>query len=135
MAQRNIDFGSFPDDPDADAIRAAFQKTQDNFSELFRLQNSQGVLSINRTKQAGISVNQSTGNVLLSADFSRLNVTTTTLEVGLAPTSLGYSTTVNNAIQTLYVDLRDEVKYWETRHAKVLNYIEKTMEMDEKWGK
>lgn len=34
-----------------------------------------------------------------------------------------------------YVDLRDEVKYWETRHAKVLNYIEKTMEMDEKWGK
>jgi hypothetical protein len=29
MAQRNIDFGSFPDDPDADAIRAAFQKTQD----------------------------------------------------------------------------------------------------------
>jgi len=108
MAQRNIDFGSFPDDPDADAIRAAFQKTQDNFSELFRLQNSQGVLSINRTKQAGISVNQSTGNVLLSADFSRLNVTTTSLEVGLAPNSLGYSTTVNNAIQTLYVDLRDD---------------------------
>lgn len=34
-----------------------------------------------------------------------------------------------------YLDLRDEVKYWETRHAKVLNYIEKTMELDEKWGK
>jgi hypothetical protein len=25
MAQQNIDFGSFPDDPNADAIRAAFQ--------------------------------------------------------------------------------------------------------------
>lgn len=34
-----------------------------------------------------------------------------------------------------YQDLNDEVRYWETRHAKVLNYIEKTMEMDEKWGK
>jgi len=108
MAQRNIDFGSFPDDPDADAIRAAFQKTQENFSELFQLQNSQGVLSINRTKQPGISVNNSTGNVLLSADFSRLNITTTTLEVGLAPNTLGYATSVNNAIQTLYIDLRPD---------------------------
>ena len=30
MAQKNIDFGSYPDDPDADAIRTAFQKTQQN---------------------------------------------------------------------------------------------------------
>ena len=108
MAQRNIDFGAFPDDPDADAIRAAFQKTQENFNELFALQNNSGVLSINRTKQAGISVNQPTGNVLISADFSRLNLTTTTLEVGLSPNSLGYSTSVNSAIQTLYIDLRDD---------------------------
>ena len=108
MSQRNIDFGAFPDDPDADAIRAAFQKTQDNFTELFNQVNANGVTSINRTKQAGISVNSSTGNVLLSADFSRLNITTTSLEVGLAPNSLGYSTSVNNAIQTLYVDLRND---------------------------
>lgn len=27
-------------------------------------------------------------------------------------------------------DLMDEVKYWETRHAKIMNYIEKHMEMD-----
>jgi hypothetical protein len=108
MAQQNIDFGTFPDDPNADAIRAAFQKTQENFTDLYRLTTSNGVLSINRTKQPGISVNQSTGNVLVSADFSRLNVTTTSLEVGLSPNSLGYATTVNNAIQTLYLDLRDE---------------------------
>lgn len=121
MAQRNIDFGSFPDDPDADAIRAAFQKTQENFTELFQLQNSQGVLSINRTKQAGISVNQSTGNVSLSADFSRLNITTTTLEVGLTPNSLGYSTSVNNAIQTLYVDLRDDTYIANSLYVGVAN--------------
>ena len=35
MAQQNIDFGTFPDDPDADAIRTAFQKVQNNFSELY----------------------------------------------------------------------------------------------------
>jgi len=26
-----------------------------------------------------------------------------------------------------YVDLRDEVQYWEKRHSKVLNYVEKHM--------
>ena len=30
MAQANIDFGGFPNDPNADAIRTAFQKTQEN---------------------------------------------------------------------------------------------------------
>ena len=35
MAQRNIDFGSFPDDPNADAIRSAFEKVQLNFTDLY----------------------------------------------------------------------------------------------------
>lgn len=30
-----------------------------------------------------------------------------------------------------HMDLNDEVRYWETRHAKVLNYIEKQMENTE----
>ena len=34
MAQQNIDFGTFPDDPDADAIRTAFQKVNANFADL-----------------------------------------------------------------------------------------------------
>jgi hypothetical protein len=34
-----------------------------------------------------------------------------------------------------YQDLNDEVRYWETRHAKIMNYIEKKMELDETWGK
>lgn len=108
MSQRNIDFGSFPDDPDADPIRSAFQKTQENFTELYQLTNSSGVVSINRTKQNGITVNQSSGNVLLSADFYRLQVLTQTLEVGLAPNSLGYAATVNNAVQILNLDLRPD---------------------------
>lgn len=30
-----------------------------------------------------------------------------------------------------HMDLLEELRYWETRHAKVLNYIEKHMEMDQ----
>lgn len=29
-----------------------------------------------------------------------------------------------------HLDLLDEVRYWEARHAKIMNYIEKQMEMD-----
>lgn len=29
-----------------------------------------------------------------------------------------------------HIDLNDELRYWESRHSKVLNYIEKQMEMD-----
>lgn len=108
MAQKNIDFGSFPDDPDADAIRSAFQKTQENFTELYQLTNSSGVLSINKTKQPGISVNQSSGNVLLSADFYRLQIATDSLAVGLTPGSQGSDALVNSAIQTLYINLNDD---------------------------
>ena len=108
MAQQNIDFGNFPNDPSADAIRSAFQKTQENFTDLYTLQTATGVITINQTKQAGISVNQSSGNVLLSADLSALNITTTTLQVGLTPNTLAYETSVNNAIQTLYIDLRPD---------------------------
>lgn len=30
-----------------------------------------------------------------------------------------------------YTDMMEELRYWETRHAKVLNYVEKRMEHDE----
>lgn len=39
--------------------------------------------------------------------------------------------------RSLYVkhqDLLDEVRYWETRHAKIMNFIEKQMEMSEIGG-
>jgi hypothetical protein len=108
MSQKNIDIGSFPEDPDADPIRTAFQKTQENFTELYNLQTRLGVTSINPTKQPGITVSNSTGNVLLQADFYRLQVATSSLEVGLISNSGGDYTSINNASQTLYVDLRDD---------------------------
>ena len=70
MAQRNIDFGTFPDDPDADAIRTAFDKVQQNFSELFGGLQDQAVISVNRTSGAGITVNSPTGNVVITANIA-----------------------------------------------------------------
>ena len=46
MSQKNIDFGAFPDDPTADQIREAFQKAQDNFTELYNATNSSTVKTV-----------------------------------------------------------------------------------------
>ena len=54
MAQRNIDFGAFPDDPDADAIRSAFEKVQLNFTEVFAGLGDQAVVSVNKTAGPGV---------------------------------------------------------------------------------
>jgi len=35
MAEQIIDFGDFPDDPDSGTVRAAFEKSKENFSELY----------------------------------------------------------------------------------------------------
>lgn len=107
MTQRNIDFGSFPNDPTADAIRSAFQKTQENFTELYQTQTTSGVVSINQSTQRGISVDQTTGNVLLSADFWQLKVSSTNLKVGLSPSIGGTDTIVSNGNQTLYINLNE----------------------------
>jgi len=82
MAQRNIDFGAFPDDPDADAIRSAFEKVQLNFTEVFAGLGDQAVVSVNKTAGAGVTVNQSTGNVVVTANLACVQMTTTTLQLG-----------------------------------------------------
>lgn len=105
--QQNIDFGSFPNDPDADAIRSAFQKTQENFTELFQTQTGNGVLSINQIPQPGITLTSSpTGNVTFQATFDKLTVQTTSLQVGLTANSGGLVTSINSGAQSLFVDLR-----------------------------
>lgn len=105
--QQNIDFGSFPNDPDADAIRVAFEKVQYNFDQLFDSQESGSVLSIK--SGAGISVNQPTGNVIISAKIACVQIQTSTLGIGIG---VGNNTAnyavYSNAAQTLTIDLRDD---------------------------
>jgi hypothetical protein len=82
MSQQNIDFGTFPDDPDADAIRTAFQKVQNNFNELYTTASAGSVTSVNQSAGAGIQVNSPTGNVVVTANIACVQVATTTLSIG-----------------------------------------------------
>jgi len=109
MTQRNIDFGSFPDDPDADAIRSAFQKTQENFTELFNGIIGSTVYSINKTSGAGITVNAPTGNVVISANIACVQVHTSTLSIGRGANG-SQDTSITQSSQTLWVDLPDTIQ-------------------------
>ena len=82
MSQNNIDFGTFPDDPSADAIRTAFDKVQNNFNQLFSASANAEVTSVNRTAGPGITVNYPTGNVIVSANIACVQVSTSSLSIG-----------------------------------------------------
>jgi hypothetical protein len=106
--QKNIDFGAFPDDPSADPIRSAFQKTQENFTEIFQNQQTTGVFSINRTAGAGVTVNRPTGDVILSANIACVKVYSSSLSVTIlgSPTVEPPSNaTIIQSSQTLVIDL------------------------------
>jgi hypothetical protein len=105
MAQQNIDFGTFPDDPSADAIRTAFQKTQNNFSQLFSTYNTGAVTSVNQTPGAGITVNFPTGNVVISANIACLQVSTTSLKVGRGSDNTQSTVTITSSAQVLNIDV------------------------------
>ena len=102
MSQQNIDFGTFPDDPDADAIRTAFQKVQNNFDELFSTVTAGSVNSVNGG--AGIAVNAPTGNVIVTANLAQVVVSTSSLSIGQGSNG-GTTAVINSSIQTLVIDV------------------------------
>jgi len=104
VAQQNIDFGTFPDDPDADAIRTAFQKVQQNFTEIYNGFAGGSVVSINRTPGAGITVSSPTGNVIITANIACVQVHTSTLSIG-RDTNGSQDTSITSSSQTLWIDL------------------------------
>jgi hypothetical protein len=110
MAQRNIDFGSFPDDPNADAIRTAFQKVQENFSELFSGLQEQAVISVNRTAGTGTTVNSPTGNVIISANIAQVRIQSSTLDLSTgsnaSPASLAV---INQGTVPIFINLPQSV--------------------------
>jgi hypothetical protein len=104
MSQQNIDFGTFPDDPSADAIRTAFNKVQNNFDQLFGANANTTVTSINRTPGAGITVNYPTGNVVVSANLACLQVSTSSLSMGKGG-NIGSNAIITQSSQTLVIDI------------------------------
>jgi len=110
MSQQNIDFGTFPDDPSADAIRTAFNKVQNNFDQLFGANANTTVTSINRTPGAGITVNFPTGNVVVSANLACLQVSTSSLKMGRGGNT-GSNALITQSSQTLVIDINPDHVY------------------------
>jgi hypothetical protein len=105
MAQRNIDFGSFPGDPNADAIRTAFDKAQQNFTELFNNKKEQ-VYSVNKTPGAGIVLSTApTGNVVVNAKIAQVRIQSSTLDLSVGVPGVGSQAVITNGAVPFFIDL------------------------------
>jgi len=96
MSQQFIDFGTFPNDPAADPIRSAFQKIQNNFSELYSTTLVSGVSNV-YVGQGLYSPTDTYGNVFIQANIPNVTLQTANgLTVGVGT----YSTGTNARIET-----------------------------------
>lgn len=95
MAQKKIDFGSYPNDPSADSVRSAFQKVQTNFNQLFTGVSNAQVTAI--TAGSGISVSAPTGNVIIAANIACVQVSTSTLGIGIGANNASYAVLTSSA--------------------------------------
>lgn len=110
MSQQNIDFGSFPNDPSADPIRAAFQKVQNNFTELYQTTLSTGVLEL--IPGAGITQTDTTGNISISAKISNIRLSTGSshsLVFGTSDTPTQGNVTTVSSLLPIYIDLAPNI--------------------------
>lgn len=111
MTQQIIDFGSFPNDPDADAIRSAFQKVQNNFTELYAITLSTGVTEL--IAGPGLDQLRSTGNVTINANISNIRLFTgssNSLVFGTSTTPTAGNITRYDSIQPIYIDLAPNIR-------------------------
>ncbi len=107
MAQETIDFGAYPNDPDSDAIRVAFQKTQNNFNELFSIQYQTGVSQV--LEGAGISVNQNTGNVTITNRIANVTIQTdANFRIGVT-TATSNTATINSGTTPFVLNLANTI--------------------------
>jgi len=106
MAQRNIDYGAYPDDGNANSIRDAFIATQDNFTELFNqpqagVSQLVGGAGITLYNASGVAQAQLAGNVNVSANIYKI-----TFQAGdpANPASLGAQFLTFNGNTTATID-------------------------------
>lgn len=129
MAQQFIDFGTFPNDPSADPIRSAFQKIQNNFTDLYNTTITAGVAEL--AVGPGLAQNRTIGNIYLTANIPNITIQTgNSLLVGVgvatgnAATIFSYNTpfvlNLANTITTVNANLLGNVR---TSNLNVANFV------------
>ena len=108
MTQEIIDFGSFPNDPAADAIRIAFQKVQNNFSEVYLTTISTGVSSV--TTGLGLDQNDTIGDITISANIANITIQTgSSLQVGVGALAGATTATITTGSTPFVIDVGNTV--------------------------
>lgn len=107
MAQQNINFGSGPDDPNADSIRASFAKCQNNFTELYRSSATTGVTEL--LVGVGLVQDSTVGKVNVYANIHQVKVSSTTLNVGINGSTGSNTATLTRGSDTLVIDIGDSI--------------------------
>ncbi len=111
MAQKTINIGTTPNDGTGDQLRTAFDKVNDNFTELYGDETSAEVNSV--TAGDGLAGTSTTGAVTLSVnvDDSTLEINTDALRIkdgGVVSSKLENNVTIQGNLtvdtNTLYVD-------------------------------
>lgn len=107
MAQENINYGAFPNDPAANNIRDAFIATQNNFTQLFSAANAESnVSSIIAGTGISVSPANGVGNVTVTSTFNSLRVRSNTISVSsLGGTLDGTTVVISDASATLILEL------------------------------
>jgi hypothetical protein len=122
MSQQFINYGTFPDDPNADAIRMAFQKIQSNFDELYVGSSTPSgpvlsVISGTGITIAGTGTNVvtggSTGDVTISASIPNIRLTSTQLQftsrTGSYVPPIPNGITITNSNQVILIDIPETI--------------------------
>jgi hypothetical protein len=96
MAQELINFGSYPNDANADPVRVAFNKVQNNLTELYTASVSENVKTV--TVGAGLSQDVTTGNVRIAANIPSITIQTgNSLIIGVGTPTSNTATIVSSS--------------------------------------
>ena len=117
MAQQNINFGAYPNDPSADDVRTAFEKIQNNFTDIYTtVFSSLGV--INMTPGPGLVGSGSgsvdgalSGEVLIYSNIPNISIQTdSNLQIGVGVGAKGNSATISSYATPFVISLSNSTK-------------------------
>ena len=108
MTQQFIDFGAFPNDPAADPVRTAFQKIQDNFTDLYNKSAQYGVGNL--FVGPGLSTSSQNGDVVLNSFFPNITVQTgSNIVIGVGASATAHIAKISSYTTPFIIDLANTI--------------------------